>query len=135
MADEKQYDLVVIGAGPGGYVAAVRAAQLGMKTACVDKEARLGGICLNYGCIPSKALLDSSHYYAMAKDSYAEHGIHVGDMDLDIAQMMARKDEVVKGLTDNVRQLLQGNKVEIIHGAAKSAGQTEVEVTDENGGA
>ncbi len=135
MADEKQYDLVIIGAGPGGYVAAVRAAQLGMKTVCVDKEARLGGICLNYGCIPSKALLDSSHYYAMAKDSFAEHGIHVGDMDLDIAQMMARKDEVVKGLTDNVRQLLQGNKVEIIHGAAKLAGQTEVEVTDENGGA
>ena len=133
MAAEQQYDLVIIGAGPGGYVAAVRAAQLGMKTACVDKEARLGGICLNYGCIPSKALLDSSHYYAMASGAFAEHGINTRNISLDIAKMMARKDEVVKGLTDNVRELLEGNKVDIVHGTAKLAGETEVEVTAEKG--
>ena len=129
MADRQTYDLVIIGGGPGGYVAAVRAAQLGMKTLCVDKSARLGGVCLNYGCIPSKALLDSSRHYAMARDSFAGHGIGVKGLDLDIGRMMARKQEVVDTLTDNVRKLLEGNGVDVIHGTAKLAGGTEVEVT------
>jgi dihydrolipoamide dehydrogenase len=134
MAEDKQYDLVVIGAGPGGYVAAVRAAQLGMKTACVDRETRLGGICLNYGCIPSKALLDSSRYYAMAKGAFSDHGIKAKEVSLDIKQMMARKEEVVKGLTDNVRELLEGNKVDVLQGSAKLSGKNAVEVSETGGG-
>src|SRR5947209_10661450 len=100
MADP--FDLVVIGAGPGGYVAALRAAQLGMKVACVEKRPALGGTCLNVGCIPSKALLDSSELYAQAKHRFARHGIQVGDLGLDLKAMLARKDKVVKGLTDGI---------------------------------
>src|SRR4029077_48157 len=96
------YDLLVIGAGPGGYVAAIRAAQLGMKVACVDKRAALGGTCLNIGCIPSKALLDSSELYSLAKNRFRTHGIQTGDLGLDLKKMMERKDKVVKGLTDGV---------------------------------
>ena len=107
MAKKESYDLVVIGSGPGGYVAAVRAAQLGLKTACIEKEPRLGGVCLNVGCIPSKALLDSSEYYHLAKDHFAEHGIKTGRLNLDLAAMMARKDQVVEELTGNVRKLLE----------------------------
>ena len=88
MAVKHKYDLVVIGAGPGGYVAAARAAQLGMKTTCIEKDSRLGGVCLNCGCIPSKALLDSSRRYAGARDSLAAHGIKVKGVDLDLAAMM-----------------------------------------------
>src|SRR5271156_2136555 len=95
-----RYDLVVIGAGPGGYVAAIRAAQLGMKVACVEKRATLGGVCLNIGCIPSKALLDSSEFYHLATHKFAKHGIKVGSIDLDLPKMHARKDTVVKELTD-----------------------------------
>src|SRR5215472_14965947 len=96
----ERYDLVVIGAGPGGYVAAIRAAQLGMRVACVDKRAALGGTCLNVGCIPSKALLDSSEWYVLARTRFGRHGIEVGDVRLDLEVMLARKDKVVKGLTD-----------------------------------
>src|SRR3954447_8293379 len=95
-----RYDLVVIGSGPGGYVAAIRAAQLGMKVACVEKRATLGGTCLNIGCIPSKALLDSSELYHLAQAKFARHGIKVDGLGLDLRAMLARKDEVVKGLTD-----------------------------------
>jgi dihydrolipoamide dehydrogenase len=119
MAKKKNYDLVIIGSGPGGYVAAVRAAQLDMKVACIEKEPRLGGVCLNVGCIPSKALLDSSEYYHLAKDHFATHGIKTGRVSLDLAAMMARKEQVVEELTDNVRKLLEGNKVDIIHGTAR----------------
>ena len=91
-----RYDLVVIGAGPGGYVAAIRAAQLGKKVACVEKGGTLGGTCLNIGCIPSKALLDSSELYHLAKERFSRHGIKVGGVDLDLPAMLARKDEVVK---------------------------------------
>ena len=96
---DKQYDLVIIGGGPGGYVAAIRAAQLGMKTACVEGRGALGGTCLNVGCIPSKALLQSSEKYAEAAKHFAEHGITVEGLGLDVAAMMARKDKVVTGLT------------------------------------
>src|SRR5437660_7822140 len=97
-----RFDLVVIGAGPGGYVAALRAAQLGLKVACVDKRAALGGTCLNIGCIPSKALLDSSELYYLAKNRFERHGIQVGEAGLDLAQMLRRKDEVVKTLTTGI---------------------------------
>ena len=128
MAKTEKYDLVIIGGGPGGYVAAVRAAQLDMRVACVEKEPRLGGVCLRVGCIPSKALLDSSEYYHLAKERFAEHGIETGKLTLDLPAMMARKDKVVEDLTDNVRKLLERNKIEIVHGTARLAGSGRVEV-------
>jgi dihydrolipoamide dehydrogenase len=129
MAEAKAYDLVVIGGGPGGYTAAARAAQLGLKAACVEKQPRLGGVCLNVGCIPSKALLDSSEYFHLARTHLAEHGIKTGELAMDLGRMMARKDQVVQELTDNVRKLLAAHKVEVIHGAAKLAGRDRVELS------
>jgi dihydrolipoamide dehydrogenase len=133
MAKKEIYDLIIIGSGPGGYVAAVRAAQLGLKTACIEKETRLGGVCLNIGCIPSKALLDSSEYYHLAKDHFAEHGIKTGRLSIDLSAMMARKDQVVEELTGNVRKLLEGNTIKIIHGTARLAGEDRVEVRQNDG--
>src|SRR5437588_1884165 len=109
MAD--RYDLIVIGGGPGGYVAAIRAAQLGLRVACVEKRATLGGTCLNVGCIPSKALLDSSELYAQASQHFGQHGIQVGQLGLDLPAMMGRKDKVVKGLTDGVAYLFRKHKI------------------------
>jgi len=129
MTTADNYDLVILGSGPGGYVAAVRAAQLGLKTACVEKSTRLGGVCLNVGCIPSKALLDSSEYYHLAREHFAEHGIKTGRLTLDLATLMKRKDTVVKDLTDSVRKLLEGNRIDIIHGTARILGDKQVEVT------
>src|SRR5271165_5428318 len=106
-----RYDLVIIGACPGGYVAAIRAAQLGMKVACVDRRPTAGGTCLNVGCIPSKALLDSSELYAQARTHFDRHGIKTGGIGLDLATMLARKDKVVKGLTDGVAFLFKKNKI------------------------
>ncbi len=128
MAKDQNYDVVIIGSGPGGYVAAVRAAQLGMKVACVEKEPRLGGVCLNRGCIPSKALLDSSEYYHLAKEQLAAHGIKTGRVSLDLPAMMARKEKVVEELTANVRKLLEGHNIEIIHGTARLGGPDRVEI-------
>jgi dihydrolipoamide dehydrogenase len=116
---QDSYDLVVIGAGPGGYVAAIRAAQLGMKVACIEKDRSLGGTCLNVGCIPSKALLDSSERFHQAKEGLAAHGIKLAGVDLDLAQMMSRKDKVVSGLARGVASLLKKNKVTWIAGAAR----------------
>src|SRR5471030_740286 len=99
---EVSYDLIVIGAGPGGYVAAIRAAQLGMKVAVVEKRAAAGGVCLNEGCIPSKALLDSSEHFATARDKFALHGIVIDAPRLDLDAMMLRKEDVVKKLTDGI---------------------------------
>ncbi|MCW5744977.1 MAG: dihydrolipoyl dehydrogenase [Alphaproteobacteria bacterium] len=113
------YDLVVIGAGPGGYVAAIRAAQLGMKVACVEKRATPGGTCLNVGCIPSKALLQSSHLYEETGHDLAAHGIAVGEVRLDLPQMMKRKDEVVGATTKGVAFLFKKNKVAAITGTAR----------------
>ncbi len=135
MAKKEIYDLIIIGSGPGGYVAAVRAAQLGLKTACIEKEARLGGVCLNVGCIPSKALLDSSEYYHLAKDHLADHGIKTGKLTLDLSAMMARKEQVVKELTGNVRKLLEGNNIEIFKGTARLAGEDRVELRQITGSA
>ncbi len=128
MAEKKTYDLVVIGAGPGGYVAAARAAQLGMKVACVDKNERLGGVCLNIGCIPSKALLDSSEHVETAKKDFEEHGIGIRGLKIDLSVMMKRKDAVVEALTDNVRKLLDAGKVDVIQGSARLKNTTEVEI-------
>lgn len=128
MATKDIYDLIVIGAGPGGYVASVRAAQLGLRVACIEKENRLGGVCLNVGCIPSKALLDSSEYYHLARHHFSEHGIETGKVRLDLSAMMARKNRVVEELTENVRKLLDRHKVEIIQGAARIIEKDRVEV-------
>ena len=133
MAKTESYDLVIVGGGPGGYVAAVKAAQLKMKVACVEKADRLGGVCLRKGCIPSKALLDSSEYYHLAREKFAAHGVKTGKVSLDLPTMMARKEEVVKGLTDNVRSLLQRNKVEVIHGSASLAAKDRLDVSTEDG--
>ena len=116
--DNEVFDLLVIGAGPGGYIASIRAAQLGMRVLCVEKRKTLGGTCLNVGCIPSKALLDSSEYYHLAKDRFAEYGIKTGKVSLDLPAMLARKDQVVADLTENVRKLLEGNQIDIVHGTA-----------------
>jgi dihydrolipoamide dehydrogenase len=129
-----QFDLVVIGAGPGGYVAAIRAAQLGMKVACVEKGRTLGGTCLNVGCIPSKAMLDSSELYQLAQERLGKHGIKVGGLSLDLAAMMARKDQVVKGLTDGVRYLFRKNHVEAIFGTARLSSPKTVSVATHDGG-
>ena len=114
----ERYDVVVIGAGPGGYVAAIRAAQLGMKAACIDSRDSAGGTCLNIGCIPSKALLQSSEKFAEAKNGLAEHGIKVDGASLDLAAMMARKDKVVTTLTRGVEFLFRKNKVDWLKGRA-----------------
>ncbi|MFZ5569158.1 MAG: dihydrolipoyl dehydrogenase [Thermodesulfobacteriota bacterium] len=135
MTHENTFDLVIIGTGPGGYVAAVRAAQLGMKVACVEKEPRPGGVCLNVGCIPSKALLDSSEYYHLARSHFADHGIGVGRVTLDLAAMMARKDKVVADLTSQVRALLDGHGIPIFQGVGRltAAGQVAVTAADGKG--
>ena len=134
------FDVVVIGAGPGGYVAAIRAAQLGLSTACVDAwrgpdgKPALGGTCLNVGCIPSKALLDSSHHYHNLGHLLPAHGIEAGDVKLDLGRMLARKDKVVKTLTRGVAGLLRKNKVESIAGLAALKGGGRVEVRPHGAG-
>jgi dihydrolipoamide dehydrogenase len=133
MAPTERFDLIVIGSGPGGYVAAVRAAQLGMKVACIEKRTRLGGVCLNVGCIPSKALLDSSEYYHLAREHFSEHGIKTGRVTLNLAAMMARKERVVKELTDSVRQLLEGHKIRIVTAVACLEGADRVAITPSGG--
>src|SRR4030081_2246726 len=104
-------DVVVIGGGPGGYVAAIRAAQLGLSTVCVEKDKTLGGTCVNVGCIPSKALLQSSEHYEFIRTHAADHGIGVGELALDLAQMLKRKDEVVRQNTNGIEYLFKKNKV------------------------
>jgi dihydrolipoamide dehydrogenase len=121
----ERFDLIVIGGGPGGYVAAIRAAQLGKSVALVEKRPTLGGTCLNVGCIPSKALLDSSELYAQLRTHAGRHGIQVGDARIDLAAMMARKDEVVKGLTQGVAYLMKKNKITVFSGAGRLAGPGE----------
>jgi dihydrolipoamide dehydrogenase len=130
MAD--RFDLVVIGSGPGGYVAAIRAAQLGMKVACVEKYPALGGTCLNVGCIPSKALLDSSEHFAFVREHAAAHGIRA-TAELDLAAMMKRKDQVVRDLTRGVETLFRKHGVARVTGAGRIAKAGEVEVTGEKG--
>ena len=128
------YDLVVIGTGPGGYVCAIRAAQLGLRTAVVEKRATHGGTCLNVGCIPSKALLHASEAFEEANTHFADLGIDVGTPKLDLKKMMAFKAEGVAGNTKGVEFLLKKNKVETFHGTGRIAGAGRVEVVSEDGG-
>lgn len=122
MSEPTIYDLIVVGAGPGGYVAAIRASRLGMKVAVVEKRAAAGGVCLNEGCIPSKALLDSSELFIMAWDKFALHGITVDPPHLDLDVMMLRKEDVVKKLTDGIAYLFKKNEIERFHGTALLTG-------------
>lgn len=136
----QQYDLVVIGGGPGGYEAAIRAAQLGFKVACIEKRVHkgkpsLGGTCLNVGCIPSKALLDTSHRYESTKHDLAEHGISTGEVSFDLPTILARKDKVVDQLTGGVAQLLKGNGITWLQGTGKLLAGKQVEFTPLDGSA
>jgi dihydrolipoamide dehydrogenase len=133
MAD--RYDIVIIGAGPGGYVAAIRAAQLGFRTACIDSRGSLGGTCLNIGCIPSKALLLSSEKFAEAGLALAEHGIQVGELSLDLTAMMDRKDKVVTTLTRGVEFLFRKNKIDWLKGKGRIAAPGRVVVEGSDGAA
>lgn len=134
-----QFDVVVIGAGPAGYVCAIRAAQLGLKTACIEKwsddqgNARLGGTCLNVGCIPSKALLDSSHKFAEARDSFIKHGIKHSGVEIDVPAMQVRKDGIVKQLTTGVAGLFKANGVTLLAGTGKLLAGKQVELTKADG--
>ncbi|MBM3518235.1 MAG: dihydrolipoyl dehydrogenase [Alphaproteobacteria bacterium] len=130
---EPPYDLVVIGGGPGGYVAAIRGGQLGMRVACVEKRGSLGGTCLNVGCIPSKALLHSSELYAEVRHGLAGHGIVAGEVALDLATMMARKDKVVADLTKGIEFLLRKNKVDYVIGSGRIAARDAVAVSGGGG--
>ncbi|MEM7223568.1 MAG: dihydrolipoyl dehydrogenase [Pseudomonadota bacterium] len=133
MSDDS-YDLVIIGGGPGGYVAAVRAAQLGLKTACVEKRGSLGGTCLNVGCIPSKALLHSSEKFAEAEKHLAAQGIEMAGLTLNLGAMMARKDKVVVDLTKGIEFLFKKNKVDYIKGTGSIPKAGEVAVALADGG-
>jgi dihydrolipoamide dehydrogenase len=126
----EKFDLIVIGAGPGGYVAAIRAAELGMKTACVERDARPGGVCLNVGCIPSKALLESTEHYGIVKNRLGEHGIRVEGVSIELTRLMERKEKIVSGLTENVRKLMEGSGVRLIRGSAHLKSAREIEVLD-----
>jgi len=127
------YDVIVIGSGPGGYVAAIRAAQLGMKTALVEKYSTLGGTCLNVGCIPSKALLDSSEHYHNAAHTFATHGIDLKGLKVNLPQMIARKDEVVTQNVDGIQFLMKKNKVDVHHGLGSFVDAHTVKVTKSDG--
>jgi len=117
------YDLIIIGGGPGGYVAAIRASQLGMKVVVVEERETLGGVCTNEGCIPSKALLDSSEYFAHARDKFGSHGIVIEPPRLDLGRMLARKDEVVKKNTDGIAFLFKKNGIALVTGRGRLAGK------------
>lgn len=131
------YDLIVVGSGPAGYVGAVRAAQVGLKTAVVEKDKTYGGTCLNVGCIPSKALLESSEHYQFAHHEFAKHGIKAGSIELDLPAMLARKDKVVKDLTNGVAFLFKKNKIDPYNGYGKilspEGGMNRVEVKKTDG--
>src|SRR3954467_9943446 len=124
-----EHDLVIIGAGPAGYVAAIRAAQLGLNVACIDAEAALGGTCLRVGCIPSKALLESSERYHEARHALGDFGVKVSGVELDLERMLKRKEGIVNGLTQGVAGLFKKNKVTRYHGRARILGPGRVGVT------
>ncbi|KHD88317.1 MAG: dihydrolipoamide dehydrogenase [Bdellovibrio sp. ArHS] len=130
---ETQFDLIVIGSGPGGYVGAIRAAQLGLKTAIIEKDKTYGGTCLNVGCIPSKALLESSEHFVAAQHDFAAHGIKVSKVDLDLPTMMARKDKVVKQNTEGIAFLFKKNKITPFTGFGKIIAPGKVEVKGADG--
>ena len=126
-------DVAIIGGGPGGYVAAIRAAQLGFTTACIEKRPTLGGTCLNVGCIPSKALLHSTELYSEAKHDFAKHGIECGKLSFDLSKIMARKDSVVSDLTKGIEGLFKKNKVQHLQGSASFMAANTLEITKADG--
>ncbi|SEW39920.1 dihydrolipoyl dehydrogenase [Chitinophaga arvensicola] len=126
---DNQYDIVVIGSGPGGYVSAIRASQLGYKVAIVEKYSTLGGTCTNVGCIPAKALLDSSEHYHQASEQFKAHGIHIGEMSLDFNQFISRKNEVVKQNTTGLIYLMKKNKIDVHQGLGSFIDSTHLKVT------
>ncbi|MGV3599508.1 MAG: dihydrolipoyl dehydrogenase [Bacteroidota bacterium] len=128
-----QYDVTVIGSGPGGYIAAIRAAQLGFKTAIIEKYPTLGGTCLNVGCIPSKALLDSSEHYHNAEKSFATHGIELSNLKVNMEQMIARKRDVVKGNTDGIAYLMKKNKIDVYEGLGSFVDKNTVKISGKDG--
>ena len=135
----KKYDVIVIGSGPAGYVAAIRAAQLGLSTACIEKwqdakgKGVNGGTCLNVGCIPSKALLDSAHKYELAKHGYQSHGIQIDNISIDVPAMISRKDKIVKQLTGGIAGLFKANKVTSLLGTGKLLADRQVEFVANDG--
>jgi dihydrolipoamide dehydrogenase len=129
-----EHDVIVIGGGPGGYVAAIKSAQLGLKTACVEKRGSLGGTCLNVGCIPSKAMLNNSHMYHQIQHDTKNRGIDVGDVKLNLVNMMKAKDTSVKGLTQGVEYLFKKNGVEYVKGNASFKNEHELDVKLLDGG-
>lgn len=133
MSERKSYDLVVIGAGPGGYVCAIRAAQLGLKVACVEKRGTLGGTCLNVGCIPSKALLQASEKFEEASHALAAFGVKTGKVSLDLPTMLGHKDAVVESNVKGIEFLFKKNKVDWLKGAARISGKGEVTVEGDKG--
>ncbi len=126
-------DLIVVGAGPGGYVAAIRAAQLGLQVALVDASVRLGGTCLRVGCIPTKALLHSSELYAQARHRFADHGIHTGELRLDLSVLQARKERIVEELTGGIGLLMKKHKIQVHRGTGRLVGAGRVLVSGESG--
>lgn len=128
-----KYDVTVIGSGPGGYIAAIRCAQLGMKTAIIEKYNTLGGTCLNVGCIPSKALLDSSEHYHNAAHTFGEHGIELNDLKVNLKQMIDRKSAVVSQVTSGVDFLMKKNKIDVFHGMGSFIDKNTIKVTDAEG--
>ena len=128
------YDVAIIGSGPGGYVAAIRCAQLGMKTALIEKYNTLGGTCLNVGCIPSKALLDSSHHYDDAMRHFEDHGIEIsGDLKISLKKMIARKDQVVSQTTAGIDFLMKKNKIDVYNGLGSFKDVTHITISKEDG--
>lgn len=128
-----KYDVIFIGSGPGGYVGAIRSAQLGMKTAIIEKYDTLGGTCLNVGCIPSKALLDSSEHYHNAENSFKEHGINISGLKTDFKQMIERKNKVVDQTCQGVKFLMEKNKIDVHHGVGSFVDKNTVKITDDKG--
>jgi dihydrolipoamide dehydrogenase len=130
----KEYDLAVIGGGPGGYVAAIKGAQRGLKTVCIEKRGTLGGTCLNVGCIPSKALLNASHHFHSAQHSFKDLGIVTGPVTLDFPQMMKSKQTAITGLTGGIEYLFKKNGVSYVKGWGKFASPNDIEVDLNAGG-
>src|SRR5690349_20095071 len=128
-----QYNVVVIGSGPGGYVAAIRCAQLGFKTAIVEKYDTLGGTCLNVGCIPSKALLDSTEHFHNAQHNFREHGIEINEPKANLTQMITRKAGVVKSNVDGIAFLMKKNKIDVHTGVGSFIDRNTISVTAKDG--
>ncbi|MCB9026475.1 MAG: dihydrolipoyl dehydrogenase [Bdellovibrionaceae bacterium] len=129
----QEFDVVVIGSGPGGYIGAIRMAQLGLKTAVIEKDATFGGTCLNVGCIPSKALLESSEYYSAAKHDLQQHGVEVSEVKLNLKTMLSRKDKIVSDLTGGIKYLFDKNKITSFQGTGKLKSANKIEVHKNDG--